>query len=498
MEEIHTETGMNQNITSFDAAEQGVFGDILTRQQRNNSKIRIGMIGCGYFEYWRMYPSLRQKAELALRTIHDRLARDWEVVFPGMIDTLDAAEAAGQSLAQANVDVVIVAEGTYLPDFMVLCALEHVPNAHVILFDTQSGESLSADDAYEDTLRNSALIGIAQLSGTFRKSNRPFQVVVGEISEENCYCEIASKIRAFAIAKQLRSTNIGLVGHVFRGMYDLEFDRGSVRGCLGPEVITIQADHLVDIWREIPEAEVIAIADQFARRFRMRVITDDDLKRSVRLGLAMRQLIDRYRLDALCFLGQHYLEKMTHAPARLGASMLMEQDRIMVACEGDVGGLIAMRILYELTGNAPVQMEWGQFDAKNNALFLIGHGIASPEAASDVQQITLTRAPEEWGFEGHGVGWEMILRPGPVTMAHFLATPDGWRMLISKGESLDYPCLPCDEIHGLVRVESPVRDYLKTLLEHGTAHHVIVAHGDVFDDLETVADAMGVHKLTLR
>ena len=112
----------------------------------------------------------------------------------------------------------------------------------------------------------------------------------------------------------------------------------------------------------------------------------------------MRQLTDRYRLDALCFLGQHYLEKMTHAPARLGASMMMEQDRIMVACEGDVGGLIMMQIMFELSGNPPVQMEWGQFDAKHNAVFLLGHGIASPEVASDPQQVTLTRCAGRVGI----------------------------------------------------------------------------------------------------
>ena len=33
----------------------------------------------------------------------------------------------------------------------------------------------------------------------------------------------------------------------------------------------------------------------------------------------MRRLVQRYHLDALCFLGQHYIEKMTGAPARLGA-----------------------------------------------------------------------------------------------------------------------------------------------------------------------------------
>ncbi len=217
---------------------------------------------------------------------------------------------------------------------------------------------------YEDTLRNSALIGIAQLSGTFRKSGRPFQVVVGEISEPACYQRIARRVRAWQIARRLRSFSIGLIGQVFRGMFDLEFDRGAVRGRLGPEVITIQAEHLVELWQEVPEAEVAAAARELTGRFRTRVVDEGDVQRSVRLGLAMRRLTDRYRLDALCFLGQHYLEKMTHAPARLGASMMMERDRIMVACEGDVGGLIMMQILYELTGRAPVQMEWGQFDTR--------------------------------------------------------------------------------------------------------------------------------------
>jgi len=486
-----------KKTTSFDSAEQGTYGDILNAPRQAVDHIRIGLIACGYFEYWRMYPALRERVERDIAMLHTRLSENLEVVFPGIVDTLDAAESAGRALAQAGVEVVIVVEGTYLPDFMVLAALEHVPNAKVILFNTQSGAGVSPQDVYEDTLRNSALIGIAQLSGTFRKSNRPFQVVVGEISEAAAYDRIAGLVQAQQIAKRLRQFNIGLVGHVFRGMFDLEFDRGEIRGCLGPEVITIQAEHLIDIWRDIPGSEVDEATDLLTGRFQMRAVGREDVKRSVRLGLAMRRLTEKYRLDAMCFLGQHYLEKMTSAPARIGASMLMEGDRLMVSCEGDVGGLITMQIMHELTGNAPVQMEWGQFDSERNAVFLLGHGIASPEVASAPERVTLTPAPEEWGFEGYGANWELILRPGPVTMAHVLATPGGWRMLISQGQSLEHPCMPIDEIHALVRVEMPVRDYLQTILEHGIAHHVIVVHGDCFERLQMVCDAMGMEKLVV-
>lgn len=488
---------MDQEITSFDAAKPGRFGDILNLERRADTALKVGLLAVGYFEYWRMYPTLRATVEADLAKVAERLSAKVDVVYPGMVDSLDRAEEAGRAFAAAGVKVVVVVEGTYLPDFMVLHTLEHVPHARVVLFNTQTGANVRPTDNYEATMRNSALIGVTQLSGSFTKARRGYDVVVGEIAEDRCYEEIARIVRARAAVARLRTCNVGLVGHVFRGMYDLEFDRGSVRGCLGPEVISVQADHLIDLWQDIAEDEVRARARRLTDRFKVRDVTVPDIDRSVRLGLAMERLSRRYKLDGLCFLGQHYIEKMTGAPARIGASMMMENG-FMVACEGDVGGLVMMQLMRDLTGRAPVQMEWGQFDVKNNALFLLGHGIASPEAASESAGVTLTRAPEEWGFEGAGVNWEFILKPGPVTLGHFVSTPEGWRMFISEGESIEFPCLPCDEIHGLVRVASPVRDYLRELIELGVTHHAIVVHGHVVKELELAAKVMDVNSAILR
>ena len=488
---------MEQEITSFDAADPGRFGDILNVDRHADTTVKVGLLGVGFFEYWRMYPTLRATVEADLAKVAERLAAKVDAVYPGMVDSMDRAEEAGRAFAEAGVNVVVVVEGTYLPDYMVLHALEHVPHARVVLFNTQTGADVRPEDDYEATLRNSALIGVTQLSGSFTKARRGYDVVVGEIAEDSCYEQIARIVRARAAAARLRTYNAGLIGHVFRGMYDLELDRGSVRGRLGPEVISVQADHLIDLWKDVAQDEVRARASRLTDRFEVRDVTAADVDRSVRLGLAMERLSARYNLDGLCFLGQHYIEKMTGAPARIGASMMMESG-FMVACEGDVGGLVMMQLMRDLTGRAPVQMEWGQFDAKNNALFLLGHGIASPDAASESAGVTLTRAPEEWGFEGAGVNWEFILKPGPVTLGHFVSTPDGWRMLVSEGESIEFPCLPCDEIHGLVRVASPVREYLKELIELGVTHHAIVVHGQVVRELELAAKVMDVTSAVLR
>lgn len=484
-------------VVSFESHDAAALGDVLSAKTPGRP-VKVGLLGCGYFEYWRMYPELKAIVERDLEGVRARLARDMEIVYPGMVDTLDAAEEAGRAFAEARVEAIIVVEGTYLPDFITLRALDHAPNAQVILFNTQTGSNVSPTDDYQATMRNSALIGIAQITGSFRKMRRKYEVVVGETGRDEAYQRVHALVSARQIASRLRGQTLGIVGQVFRGMFDLECDRARVKGGLGPEVMTIQPEHLLRLWNEVNETDADAAAQEIMRRYAVRGVGIDDARKSCRLGLAMRALVQRFRLDGLCFLGQHYIEKMTGAPARFGASMLMEQDGVMAACEGDVGGLVMMQVMHELTGRAPVQLEWGQFDVERNAVFLLGHGIGTPDLAAGPEAVTLTRSPEEWGFDGSGMNYQFIVKPGPVTLGHFLDTPEGWRMFISEGESIPFPCLPCDEIHAMIRVKTPVREYVESVLRAGVAHHVILAHGSVADGLEAVADALGALKVAVR
>lgn len=491
----------NQAITSFDSSEKGQFGDVLTRRFQQ-SPMKVGFLGLGYFEYWRMYPQLREIVRNDLDGVWQRLKdvlAGFEVIYPGMVDTLDRAEEAGAKFAAENVEALIIAEGTYIPDFITLHAVNRAGNnPRIILFNSQTGSDLSPNDDYMATMRNSALIGISQLTGSFDKTKLRYEVVCGEISDPKVYGEIKGLLAAYRSVKKLKNSTYGLVGHVFRGMFDLEFDKAKVKGFLGPEVMTIQPEHLLSCWQEVQADAVNGVAEKLFRRFKSKKIDLDDVKRSCRVGLAMKKLHEKYNLDGLCFLGQHYLEKMTGAPARMGASLMLEQDRIMVACEGDIAGLAMMQLMHDFTGNVPFQAEWGQFDCRHNALFLLGHGIASPEIAKSDPEVTLTASPEEWGFKGSGLNYEMIMKPGQVTMGHFLNTGESWRMFISEGEAIEFPCLPCDEIHAMVKVETPVVDYIKSVLRHGVAHHLILVHGHIADELAAVADCMRIDKLILR
>ncbi|MBS1370329.1 MAG: hypothetical protein HPZ91_10280 [Lentisphaeria bacterium] len=490
----------NSKITSFDAEETGVFGDVLN-ERREADTITVGLLELGYFEYWRMYPALEGIVRRDLEQAAERLRQAMpfaEVVPSGMVDTLDAAERAGELFARKRVRVVVIVAGTYLPDFITLHVLGRTgTDPAVILFNSQTGSRLNPADNYMATMRNSALIAITQLSGSLRKMKLGYDTVVGEISDPAAYAEIAVPVKANMAVRSLRSRTYGLIGHVFRGMYDLEFDRTKIKGFLGPEVMTIQAEHLLECFAQVQESEAEAEAEKLLARFECKDVTRDDVKRSCKVGLAMKALYAKYHLDALCFLGQHYIEKATGAPARMGASLMLEHDRVMVACEGDIGGLTMMDLMHQLTGNIPFQAEWGQFDTANNALFLLGHGIGVPALAKDDRAVRLTASPEEWGFKGSGLNYELIMKPGRVTLGHFLNCGDSYRMLISSGEAVDYPALPCDELHAVIRVEPEVRSYLAKLIDTGCAHHIIAVHGDCAGGLRKCAELMRIESITI-
>lgn len=487
-------------ITSFDTENAGIFGDVLTSPlQRTQPK--VGLLGLGYFEYWRMYPELEKQVADDLKKACQRLQKAMpgcEVVYPGMVDTLDRAEEAAAVFRKEQIDSLVIIAGTYLPDFITMHAINRCAyRPQVILFNTQTGNDVNPTDNYIATMRNSALIAITQLSGSFHKMKLDYSVVVGEISDKKAYAEIAGIVGASHAEKRLSSSTYGIVGHVFRGMYDLEFDRAKVKGFLGPEVMTIQAEHLIDLWREVDKKQSEAQAKRLIKRFKGRNVYFEDVEKSIRLGLAMRALYKKFNLDGLCFLGQHYLEKMTGTPARMGASLLMEEDGFPVTCEGDVGGLVMMDLMKEFTGNMPLQAEWGQFDIKNNALFLLGHGIGVPALAKSDKDICLTGSPEEWGFSGGGLNYELIMKPGKVTFGHVLNCGETYRMLICSGESIEYPTLPCNELHAMVHVDKPVKDFLAELIGAGVAHHAIVVHGDCAEQLELTARNMRIEVLKI-
>lgn len=473
-------------IKSFEEGGESA-GDLRTGG-KPKSRLKAGLVTLGYFEYWRMYPALKDQVESDLSVVEGHMrALDAEIVCSGMVDTLDAAHAAGEMLAARGADVLVLVCGTYVADYISLTVLDALPHLPVIVFSVQAHENVDRQGDYQSSLRNSGIIGVAQLTGTLRKLRREFSIVVGSVDDARAYRKIGSLLRAAAAVKSLRESNIGIIGHVFRGMYDIELSKTFLKGTFGVNLIQIQSSHLMDIWQNVSDAEAEDRAQKLLRRFARKNVTEQDVFHAMKLAIAMQRLSEKFHLDALCFLDQHFIQRQVKASARMGASLLMENTGMSVNCEGDIGGLVTMMLMRAIAKDAPLMAEWGEYDAAENACLLIGHGIGTPDLAKSDGDVMLTRTPEEWGFEGAGLNYELAMKPGPATIAHVMEGPEGYRMLITRARTLDLPRLAFDELHAWARVETPVKEYLERIFDFGVSHHCIIGAGDMAEELEYAA-----------
>jgi L-arabinose isomerase len=488
-------------LQSFEVAEGDTFGDLLSPERiRSNEPLKIGLFAGGFFEYWRMYPdSLKQSVLKDNDVVLQRLSRGREIVFPGLVDSMDTADQAGRCFRDEQIDLLIVTERTYVPDIYVHQTLSHVPHVPLLLYVSQSKDTIDLQSDYEATLRDSGMMSLVQLVAGFRKMDRyrHLEVVVGSIHDDQAYRDVEQYIEVATIRKRLQAMTIGVVGHVFRGMFDFEFDKTMVKGMLGPEVINVQISHLLDLWEKVSprDPEVTTLAEKVTSSYRVDGVAETDILGAARVAVAMKRLVARFRLDGLVLLGQHNVEAHTKATSYLGMAELHAEGKTLGVTEGDVLGLVMMKILRHFTGHTPFFGEWAEFDVPRNAMMLLAHGYADPTQATQGSMPRITPTPEQWGFEGSGLSYELTFDAGPTTFGHFIRDHTGWRMLISGGEIMDVPTMPNYECSLVVKLERPIKEYVEILTKHGFPHHCIAVRGDVRKQLSQLADLMGMEKV---
>jgi len=487
-------------LESFEVAKGDIFGDLLSKDRiRSSEKLKIGLLTGGFFEYWRMYPrTLKETIEKDNQVVLERLSQKHQLVYPGLVDSMDSADEAGRCFRDEQINLLIITERTYVPDTYIHQTLSHIPRVPLLFYISQSHDTFNLKTDYEGTLRNSGMMSIVQLVAGFRKMNiyPHLEVVVGGIHDDEAYREIERYIDVVTIYEQLKTMTIGVIGHVFRGMYDFEYDKTMVKGMLGPEVVHVQICHLLDLWETISaeDAEAQKLIKKVHSTYQVEGVEERDIIGAARVAVALKKLVHRFRLDGLVLLGQHYVEAKTKATSYLGMAELHAEGKSLGVTEGDVLGLIMMKIMRHFTGLTPFFGEWAEFDVQRNAMMLLGHGYADPTQAKKGTVLKITPTPEQWGFEGKGFSFEMTFDPGPVTFGHFIRDAKGWRMLISGGEIMDLPTIPIHDVSLLVKIERPIKEYVEILTKYGFAHHCIAVRGDVRKELSQLADLMGMEK----
>jgi L-arabinose isomerase len=491
-------------IESFEVSTSNEFGDLLNTK-RGTERLKIGVYTSAYFEYFRMYPeSLRTFVESDVQVVRNHLEKTFgdevDFIHSPLVVTMDDADHTGRLFKEKGVDMVIFIMFTYSVDVISLQFLRHVEGIPLMIFLRQSHRDIDLTSDYEQTLRNSAMISASQLTGAFKKMNafKRYEVFIGADDEQRPYDEMYRYCKAYRTYKDLRELNLGIIGHVFRGMFDHEFDRTRIYGMLGPQVIDIQISHLLNEWESVTPGDVDQFIEdnRWIEEYTFVDVGEEDFEKECRFAIAYQRIIERFRLDAACYLGQHFVEQKTGCTGNLSNIFFAKQKQVMTNTEGDINGLIMMCLMNRLTGQTPLFGEWGEFGIRENAMQIMMHGYADLDHAKDSSYVKITGTPENWGFTGAGFSAEFTAKPGVVTVGHFIDDAQrGWRMLICLAESLDtVQSIPCQDVTLLLRPKMPIETFIREILEKGFDHHAIICYGDVTKELGYIADFMQIEK----
>jgi L-arabinose isomerase len=458
-------------------------------------KTRIGLFGIGLAAYWPQFPGLRERLEGYTREVESRL-REFgaDVVSGGMVDTAERGVEAGKLFAREDIDLVVCHVATYATSSQVLPVVQKA-RVPALLLNLQPVAALD----YEATdtgewLANCTLCCVPEISNAFARCSVDFRVVSGTLRDDpKAWSEIEDWCRAAAVARAVRESRVGFLGHTYPGMLDMYSDFTMAHGQFGAHIEVLEMD---DLARRVPaagEADVERKLAEARGTFELDAsVEEDDLLWAARVAVGLDRLVADFALDGLTYyyrgLDDNEFERLG-AGLILGNSMLTARG-IPASGEGDLKTCFAMMIL-DRFGCGGSYTEFYAMDFRDDFL-LMGHDGPGHLAISNRKPI-LRGLGLYHGKRGCGVSVEFKVRKGPVTILGLTQTAEGkFKMLGAEGESLAGPILRMGNTNSRLRFRLPPAEFFNRWCAEGPTHHCALGVGHNLGRIARLADLMKV------
>ena len=465
--------------------------------------MRVGIFGIGLAAYWPQFEGLRERLQGYQRGIEARLeAMGAEVVSAGLVDTPQAARQAGETLAAARPDLVLLYTATYATSSQVLPTVQAV-DAPVVILNLQPTRTLDYEAMTTgEWLANCSACCVPEIAGAFTRARIPYHTVTGTLVDGDPAWEVLREwLDAAHAVRSLRGARIGFLGHTYPGMLDLYSDFTQVHAQTGAHVEVLEIDDLVE---RVESADADAIerkGDEIRATFDLAdagvdpiaaEITPEVFEWSARVAVGLDRLVEDFELDALTYyyrgVGGNVAERVA-AGLIVGNSLLTARG-VPASGEGDLKTNIGMLLLDRL-GSGGSYTEFYALDFDDDFI-LMGHDgpghLAIAEGRPTARALTLYH-----GKSGAGLSIEMKVKLGPVTILGVTQTAVGrLKLIAAEGESIAGPTFRIGNTNSRVRFRSGPAAFFDAWCAEGPTHHVALGVGHQLSRLRKVADLLGL------
>ncbi len=472
--------------------------------ERDYGSAKIGFFGCGCWFDWDQFEGLKERLLDHQAVIVERLrAGGVEIVDGGLVDRPQAAAATGDLFRREGVDFLFCTMSTYAMGSTVLPVVQRagVPMVILSLQPTQAMDYANGTTFMQ--LEHDNQTSLPEICNALERANILLPgMVVGTLHDDPVawqqvldWCKVA---RVYAV---VRNARIGVMGHVYEGMLDMNSDPTMFDGFFGMHCEHIELDDLAVCVDEVSEAEQERKLDEIHALFDFPEAGSDpiagpakpeDVAWAARVACGLDSLVERFDLTGLAY---YYRGLAGNDNERLGASLtvgssILTGQGVPIAGELDIKNCLAMLILDRLeAGGSFAEIHPCDFEKD---IVLVGHD--GPHHIGVAEGRPVLRGLDVYhGKRGAGVGVEFQLRTGPVTILSVTQTYQGkFRFVVAEGESLAGPIPQTGNTNTRCRFPPDLRSFIENWSLAGPTHHFALGVGHVAQQIEWLARCWGI------
>ncbi len=189
---------------------------------------------------------------------------------------------------------------------------------------------------------------VPELANVLSRAGISFHQITGVLDDNETWTEITEWIEAAKVQKVLARNRLGLLGHYYSGMLDIQTDLTRVSIVFGSHIEHLEVDELSALRSEVGEEAVQSRVAEFRSHFDVQSdCSADELERAARTSVALDSFVAKHDLQSLAYYYKGSgvaANEDTMSSIILGTSLLTARG-IPVAGEYEVKNALAMKIL---------------------------------------------------------------------------------------------------------------------------------------------------------
>jgi L-fucose isomerase-like protein len=409
----------------------------------------------------------------------------WQLSGPEeLVMDATAARAAAAGLKDYPPDILLLFQATFADSTMSM-ALAKAVDAPLLLWALPESPS-------GGRLRLNSLCGINLGAFALKKAERRFRYVYASPGDPAVLVQVESLARAGRALRTLRETRVGVIGQHPDGFDPCHYDAGRLSRLLGVEVVPFELPAFFEKIRSQPVEHVEAELASLSQTLPNLAELDQKAVRGTLSTLeALRDLSQAEGLGGVAV--RCWPEFFTEMGcAACGAMSMMSDSGVPCSCEADVNGTITQIVLQAVSGKPAFGTDLVSANLEEDTVVVWHCGLAPLSMADPAVR------PRGTVHSNRKLPllMEFPLKPGRVTIARLSEAPDGYRLVVGRGEMLQAP-MSFTGTSGVLRFDRPAAEVLDVILTQGLEHHFSLTYGDYVPALLAVGEMLELPVLCL-